>query len=159
MFTLLSKEEIEQLIEEHDKAPHLRILQKRLAEEVTVMVHSREEYEKAVSASSILFGDATKDALESLDEETFMSVLNGVPMFSITSDVLDEPKKVTELLVEKTNVFKSKGELRKLIANGGLSINKTKISTDLFISKDVLLNNKYLLIQQGKKKYSLIVCV
>lgn len=158
MFTLLSREDIESLIEEHDKTPHLRLLQKRLAEEVTVMVHSREEYEKAVNASAILFGDATKDALESLDEQTFMSVLNGVPMFTITSDVLNEPKKVTELLVENTNVFKSKGELRKLIANGGLSINKTKISSDLLVRRENLLNNKYLLIQQGKKKYSLIIC-
>ena len=156
MFTLLPKEEIESLIEEHDKAPHLRILQKRLAEEVTVMVHSREEYEKAVNASSILFGDATKDALESLDETTLLSALSGVPTFNTSKENCDNVK-LTDLLVEKTNIFKSKGELRKLIANGGLSINKVKITSDCFINKECLLNSKYLLIQQGKKKYSLII--
>ena len=156
MFTLLSREEIEAIIEEHDKAPHLRLLQKRLAKEVTILVHSHEEYEKAVNASMILFGDSTKESLSSIDETTLLSALSGVPTFTTTRDSFDNVK-LTDLLVEKTNVFKSKGELRKLIQNGGLSINKTKVTSDCFVNVDCLLNNKYLLVQQGKKKYSLVI--
>lgn len=156
MFTLLSREEIEPIIEEHDKAPHLRLLQKRLAKEVTILVHSHEEYEKAVNASMILFGDSTKESLSSIDETTLLSALSGVPTFTTTRDSFDNVK-LTDLLVEKTNVFKSKGELRKLIQNGGLSINKTKVTSDCFVNVDCLLNNKYLLVQQGKKKYSLVI--
>lgn len=157
MFTLLSKEEIESIIEEHEKAPHLRSLQKRLAKEVTIMVHSFEDYEKAVNASLILFGDSTKESLSTIDETTLLSALSGVPTFNTSKNNFEESIKVTDLLVEKTNMFKSKGELRKLINNGGLSINKNKITSDCIISKDILLNNKYLLVQQGKKKYSLII--
>lgn len=156
MFTLLSREEIEAIIEGHDKAPHLRLLQKRLAKEVTILVHSYEEYEKAVNASMILFGDSTKESLSSIDETTLLSALSGVPTFTTTRDSFDNVK-LTDLLVEKTNVFKSKGELRKLIQNGGLSINKTKVTSDCFVNVDCLLNNKYLLVQQGKKKYSLVI--
>jgi tyrosyl-tRNA synthetase len=156
MFTLLPKEEIESLIEEHDKAPHLRLLQKRLAKEVTIMVHSEADYESAIKASSILFGDATNEVLRTIDETTLLSALSGVPTFNTTKDNCENVK-LTDLLVEKTNIFKSKGELRKLITNGGLSINKTKITTDCVVNKECLLNGKYLLVQQGKKKYSLII--
>ena len=156
MFTLLPKEEIETLIEEHDKAPHLRLLQKRLAKEVTVMVHSEADYESAIKASSILFGDATNEVLRTIDETTLLSALSGVPTFNTTKDNCENVK-LTDLLVEKTNIFKSKGELRKLITNGGLSINKTKITADCVVNKECLLNGKYLLVQQGKKKYSLII--
>jgi tyrosyl-tRNA synthetase len=156
MFTLLPKEEIESLIEEHDKAPHLRLLQKRLAKEVTIMVHSEADYESAIKASSILFGDATNEVLRTIDETTLLSALSGVPTFSTTKDNFDNVK-LTDLLVEKTNIFKSKGELRKLITNGGLSINKNKVISDCIIYKECLLNGKYLLVQQGKKKYSLII--
>lgn len=156
MFTLLPKEEIETLIEEHDKAPHLRLLQKRLAKEVTIMVHSEADYESAIKASSILFGDATNEVLRTIDETTLLSALAGVPTFNTTKDNCDNVK-LTDLLVEKTNIFKSKGELRKLITNGGLSINKTKITSDCVINRECLLNGKYLLVQQGKKKYSLII--
>jgi tyrosyl-tRNA synthetase len=156
MFTLLSKDEIESLIEEHDKAPHLRLLQKRLAKEVTIMVHSEADYESAIKASSILFGDATNEVLRTIDETTLLSALSGVPTFSTTKDNFDNVK-LTDLLVEKTNIFKSKGELRKLITNGGLSINKNKVISDCIIYKECLLNGKYLLVQQGKKKYSLII--
>lgn len=156
MFTLLPKEEIETLIEEHDKAPHLRLLQKRLAKEVTIMVHSEADYESAIKASSILFGDATNEVLRTIDETTLLSALSGVPTFNTTKDNCENVK-LTDLLVEKTNIFKSKGELRKLITNGGLSINKTKITTDCVVNKECLLNGKYLLVQQGKKKYSLII--
>ena len=156
MFTLLSKEEIESLIEEHDKVPHLRLLQKRLAKEVTIMVHSEADYENAIKASSILFGDATNDVLRTIDETTLLSALSGVPTFTTTKDNCDNVK-LTDLLVDKVNIFKSKGELRKLISNGGLSINKNKIATDCVVNKECLLNGKYLLVQQGKKKYSLII--
>ncbi len=156
MFTLLPKEEIESLIEEHDKAPHLRLLQKRLAKEVTIMVHSEAAYESAIKASSILFGDATNEVLRTIDETTLLSALSGVPTFNTTKDNCENVK-LTDLLVEKTNIFKSKGELRKLITNGGLSINKTKITADCVVNKECLLNGKYLLVQQGKKKYSLII--
>ena len=156
MFTLLPKEEIESLIEEHDKAPHLRLLQKRLAKEVTIMVHSEADYESAIKASSILFGDATNEVLRTIDETTLLSALSGVPTFNTTKDNCENVK-LTDLLVEKTNIFKSKGELRKLITNGGLSINKTKITADCVVNKECLLNGKYLLVQQGKKKYSLII--
>lgn len=156
MFTLLSKEEIDSLIEEHDKAPHLRLLQKRLAKEVTIMVHSEADYESAIKASSILFGDATNEVLRTIDETTLLSALSGVPTFNTTKDNCENVK-LTDLLVEKTNIFKSKGELRKLITNGGLSINKTKITADCVVNKECLLNGKYLLVQQGKKKYSLII--
>ena len=156
MFTLLSKEEIETLIEEHDKAPHLRLLQKRLAKEVTIMVHSEADYESAIKASSILFGDATNEVLRTIDETTLLSALSGVPTFNTTKDNCENVK-LTDLLVEKTNIFKSKGELRKLITNGGLSINKNKVTSDCVIDKECLLNGKYLLVQQGKKKYSLII--
>lgn len=156
MFTLLLKEEIESLIEEHDKAPHLRLLQKRLAKEVTIMVHSEADYESAVKASSILFGEATNEVLRTIDETTLLSALSGVPTFNTTKDNCENVK-LTDLLVEKTNIFKSKGELRKLITNGGLSINKTKITTDCVVNKECLLNGKYLLVQQGKKKYNLII--
>ena len=156
IFTDLPQDEIETLIKEQEAAPHLRPLQKRLAKEVTIMVHSEADYESAIKASSILFGDATNEVLRTIDETTLLSALSGVPTFNTTKDNCENVK-LTDLLVEKTNIFKSKGELRKLITNGGLSINKTKITADCVVNKECLLNGKYLLVQQGKKKYSLII--
>lgn len=157
MFTLLSREEIEALIEEHKKAPHLRVLQKRLAKEVTCMVHSEEDYNVAVEASNILFGNATSDVLKKLDDNTILSVFEGVPTFEVNKSVLNDGVKLTELTVERLNVFKSKGDLRKLIKGGGISINKEKISDDLIVNNTHLLNDKFLLVQQGKKNYNLII--
>ena len=157
MFTLLSREEIEALIEEHKKAPHLRVLQKRLAKEVTCMVHSEEDYNVAVEASNILFGNATSDVLKKLDDNTILSVFEGVPTFEVSKSVLNDGVKLTELTVERLNVFKSKGDLRKLIKGGGISINKEKISDDLIVNNTHLLNDKFLLVQQGKKNYNLII--
>ena len=156
MFTLLSKEEIESLIEEHDKAPQNRILQKRLAEEVTIMVHSREDYEMAIKASSVLFGKATSETLKELDEKTMLDVFEGVPTFNVSKSLLADGIKITDLTVE-TGAYKSKGELRKLINGGGISINKEKINSDVTITVENLLNNKFLLVQQGKKNYKLII--
>ena len=158
IFTMLSKEEIDALIAEHQQAPHLRTLQKRLAKEVTIMVHSEEDYNAAVEASGILFGNSTSEALKHLDEETLLSVFEGVPQFNVALSVLDNGCKVIDLLTEHAAVFPSKGELRKLIQSGGVSINKEKVtSTDEEIKSGNLLNNKYLLVQKGKKNYFLLI--
>lgn len=157
IFTMLSKEEIDSLIEQHREEPHRRILQQRLAKEVTVMVHSEEDYHTAVAASKILFGKATTEELKNLDEKTFLSVFEGVPMFDIERAKIDTGVNVLDLLAVETQVFSSKGELRRLIKGGGVSINKEKITNDeIFITTDRLLNDKYILIQKGKKNYFLI---
>ena len=158
IFTLLSKEEVAELTLQHSEAPHLRLLQKRLAEEVTVMVHSREDYDLAVEASQILFGQGTAELLNKLDEETFLSVFEGVPQFKISASELETGIKVVDLLAEKAMVFPSKGELRRTIQGNGLSINKDKVSdTELIINTAFLIGGKYILIQKGKKNYSLLI--
>lgn len=155
IFTMLNREEVEQLITEHQKEPHMRLLQKRLAEEVTVMVHSREDYEMAVEASGILFGKATTESLSKIPEEMFLAVFEGVPQFNISKT--EKESSLMTLLVESTSVFQSKGELRRLIQGGGLSINKQKITDpEASISSGDFINGKYLLIQKGKKNYYLI---
>lgn len=155
IFTSLSREEIAAIVEEHRKAPHLRLLQKRLAEEITVMVHSREDLDMAVEASSILFGGSTAEALRKLDEETLLSVFEGVPHFDVESDALSG--KLIDLLTEKAPVFSSKGEMRKMVQNGGVFVNKSKIpSADEIFDSSMLLNGKHLLVQKGKKNYFLI---
>ncbi|MDO8929072.1 MAG: tyrosine--tRNA ligase, partial [Bacteroidota bacterium] len=147
-----------ELINQHSEAPHLRLLQKRLAEEVTVMVHSREDYEMAVEASQILFGQGTAELLRKLDKETFLAVFEGVPQFKISEKELNAGIKVVELLAEKTMVFPSKGELRRTIQGNGLSINKVKVTDpELVINSDFLIDGKYILIQKGKKNYFLLV--
>jgi tyrosyl-tRNA synthetase len=158
IFTLINKEEIESLIAEHENAPHLRLLQKRLAQEVTIMVHSQEDYEAAVEASSILFGNATSDALKKIDEDTLLSVFEGVPQFDISLNEISNGIKIIDLLAEKTAVFPSKGECRKTLQAGGIAINKEKISDlEIIIDKSYLLNNKYILAQKGKKNYFLLI--
>lgn len=158
IFTLLSKEEIETLVAEHKEAPHMRSLQKRLAEEVTTMVHSKEEYEMAVEASQILFGKGTAENLRKLNESTFLAVFEGVPQFNISKAELLEGINVVDLLAEKTEVFPSKGELRRTIKGNGLSINKEKIGNpDLIVNGDYLIGDKYILAQKGKKSYFLII--
>lgn len=155
IFTSLSREEIAAIVEEHRKAPHLRLLQKRLAEEITVMVHSREDLDMALEASSILFGGSTAEALRKLDEETLLSVFEGVPHFDVEADALSG--KLIDLLTEKAPVFSSKGEMRKMVQNGGVFVNKSKISSaDEIFDSSMLLNGKHLLVQKGKKNYFLI---
>ena len=157
IFTMLDKAEIDALIAEQDAAPHLRPLQKRLAEEVTVMIHSREEYEKAVEASQILFGNATAEALRKLDEETLLAVFDGVPTFTIPAQAIFGTPFV-DLFVEKAPVFPSKGELRKLIAGGGISLNKQKVEdATQTVAENDLIADKYLLVQKGKKNYYLVI--
>ena len=157
IFTLLTKEEVDAIINEHKEAPHLRILQKRLAEEVTILVHSKEDLDSAIAASNILFGKTTTEELKSLDEKTFLSVFEGVPMFDIEKSKIETGVNVLNLLAEDSQVFPSKGELRRTIKGGGVSINKEKIqSEEITIGSDRLLNDKYILIQKGKKNYFLI---
>lgn len=158
IFTALSKEEIELLVEEQQKAPHLRPLQKRLAEEITVMVHSREDYEMAVSASEILFGKATSRVLRSIDETTFLQVFEGVPQFEISKEKLAEGVKAVDLLTEEAAVFPSKGEFRKTVQAGGVSINKDKLENfEEIINDSHLIADKYILAQRGKKNYFLLI--
>ena len=158
IFTSLSREEIEALIKEHDAAPHLRVLQKRLAKEVTCMVHSEEDYNAAVEASNILFGNATADALRALDEETFLQVFEGVERYEISLDELKAGIAPLDLLAEKTAIFPSKGEARKMIQANGFSMNKEKLTDPASPITDAsLLNGKYLLFQKGKKNYYLVI--
>ena len=158
IFTALDKETILALEAEHDQAPHLRVLQKRLAEEVTVMVHSREDYEAAVETSNILFGKATKESLLRLEEETLLSVFDGVPQFEISLDELKAGIAPLDLLAEKTQIFSSKGEARKMIQANGFSLNKEKLTDPQTPLTDAeLIDGKYLICQKGKKDYFLVV--
>ena len=158
IFTDLSKEEIAALEEEQAAAAHLRPLQKRLAKEITVMVHSLEDYEAAVEASNILFGNSTHESLMKLDEDTLLAVFEGVPQFEISRDELSAGVKAIDLLTEKAAVFASKGEMRKLVQGGGVSLNKEKLEAfDQVITSADLLDEKYLLVQRGKKNYYLII--
>ena len=158
IFTAIGKEEIGTLIDQHREAPHLRLLQKMLAEEVTVLVHSRKDYDAAVEASEILFGNATSDVLKRVDEETLLAVFEGVPQFPVSLTELETGVKAIELLTEQAAVFPSKGEMRKMVQSGGVSLNKEKLTDqDLLITKSDLLNNKYLLVQKGKKNYFLLI--
>ena len=156
IFTLLGREEVEALIAEHSLDPGRRQLQRRLGEEVTVMVHGREEYEKALAATEILFGKATKESLLKLDEKTLLAVFSGVPHFEVARAEAVGAKAVN-LFAEKTQCFASKGEMRKLVQGGGVSLNKEKLSDfDKTITEEDLLDGKYLLVQRGKKNYYLI---
>ncbi|HBX87653.1 MAG TPA: tyrosine--tRNA ligase [Marinilabiliaceae bacterium] len=158
IFTLLSREEYEALVEEHNQAPHARALQKRLAEEVTVMVHGREAYDFALEASQILFGKGATETLQKMDEKTLLSVFEGVPVFDVPLSTIEAGISVIDLLSEAAAIFPSKGETRRTIAGGGVSINKEKVSNpDQQLDASFLLNGKYLLVQKGKKNYSLLV--
>jgi tyrosyl-tRNA synthetase len=158
IFTDLSKEEIDALVKEQEAAPHLRPLQKRLAKEVTIMVHSQEDYDAAVEASNILFGNSTSEALKKLDEETLLDVFKGVPQFEVSRDELSAGVKAVDLFTDKAAAFTSKGEMRKLVQNGGVSVNKEKLTAfDAIINSESLLDGKYLLLQKGKKNYFLLI--
>ncbi len=158
IFTAIGREEIEALIAEHAEAPHLRILQKRLAKEVTIMVHSEADYEAAVEASGILFGNNTHDALVKLDEDTLLAVFDGVPQFKVSRAKIEAGVKAVDLFVEDSAVFPSKGEMRKMAQGGGVSLNKEKLAAfDQEITTADLLNDKYLLVQRGKKNYFLLI--
>lgn len=158
IFTALSKEEIDSLIAQQKETPHLRPLQKRLAEEITIMVHSREDYESAVDASQILFGKSTSETLLSIDEETFLQVFEGVPQFHVSKDKLAGGVKAVDLLTELAPVFPSKGEMRKTLQAGGVLINKERLdNADKIIDAIALIGGKYIVAQRGKKSYFLLV--
>lgn len=154
VFTLLSEEEIESIISKHEKEPHLRLLQKTIAEEVTIRVHSQEDLNMAIKASNILFGHSTYDDLQSIDENTFLSVFEGVPKFEIKKENL--ALGILDIVAEKTQIFSSKGEARRMINSNAVSINKEKITENFQLSDNKLLNGKYILLQKGKKHYFLI---
>ena len=158
IFTMLDRETIEGLVAAHREAPHLRGLQKALAREVTCMVHGEEEYRRAVEASEILFGGATAEALRGIDEQTFLQVFEGVSRFEISRPLIEGGVGFLALCTEHAAVFPSKGEARKLIQGGGVSLNKRKIAAvDCMVGSADLLSGRYLLVQKGKKNYYLIV--
>ena len=155
IFTSLDKATIDALVEEHKQDPGRRLLQKRLAEETTVLVHSQEALDMAIEASNILFGKSTKDSLLKLDEQTLLDIFDGVPHFNVTADQLGQP--AVEILTQTAPVFSSKGEMRKMVQGGGVSLNKEKLAAfDRVITSDDLIDGKYLLVQRGKKNYYLI---
>jgi tyrosyl-tRNA synthetase len=157
IFTLLPKTEIESLIIEHQAAPHLRALQKKLAEEITCFVHSREDFEFAVKASEILFGNAATEVLASLNEKQLLQVMDGVPTASIERSTLNPGYELINFLTD-TAIFPSKGEAKKMVQAGGIGINKIKIAPDkINIELTDLLQNKYILVQKGKKNYYLVI--
>jgi tyrosyl-tRNA synthetase len=156
IFTLYSKEEIERMIMEHHQAPHLRILQKALARDITVRVHSEADYKTAIEASSILFGAGTTETLKNLPERTFLSVFEGVPQSEVALADLENGMNIVDFLVEKTAIFTSKGEARRMLKDNGVSINKTKVDEAAIIGTGHLMNQKYILVQKGKKNYYLV---
>lgn len=156
IFTSLDKEIIEALVGEHSQDPGRRVLQKRLAEEITTMVHSKEDLQASIEASNILFGKATKDSLRQLDEQTLLDVFDGVPRFDISKEQLGRPA-VDLFATDEAKIFQSKGEMRKLVQGGGVSLNKEKLlSFDRLVTAEDLIDGKYLLVQRGKKNYYLI---
>ena len=157
IFTSLEKDVIDALVEEHKQDPGRRVLQKRLAEEVTIMVHSQEALDMAIEASNILFGKATKEALEKLDEQTFLDVFDGVPQFTVAKDQLGQV--ASELFTQTAQVFASKREFRDFLKSGALQLNKEKLADDRAIVADDLIDGKYLLVQRGKKNYFLVSVV
>ena len=157
IFTLYSMEEIEILEKQHAEAPHLRVLQKELAKDITIRVHSEKDYTLAVEASLILFGKGTTETLKSLSEEMLLSVMDGVPLCQIPMSELDAGIPVAAFLAEKTGIFPSRGEARRMLKDGGVMINKEKAEEDGVINKHMLLNSKYILVQKGKKNYYLVV--
>jgi tyrosyl-tRNA synthetase len=155
-FTLLTKEEINTLIEEHSQAPHLRVLQKALAKDVTVRVHSENDYNAAVEASQILFGKGTTETLKKLSEDMLLSVFEGVPQSTVSKSEFESGIGIIDFVSEKTGIFNSKGEARRMLKDNGVSINKAKVKDTYEIGTKDLLNGKYILVQKGKKNYFLV---
>ena len=158
IFTLFSKAQIEQMEKEHDEAPHLRILQKTLAKDLTCRVHSEEEYNAAINASEILFGKGTTDSLASIPEKTFLSVFEGVPQVDIDKTIVEQGINIVDFLTDTTQIFPSKGEARRTLKENGVSINKEKVSELFVVDVNAVLNGKYILVQRGKKNYYIVAC-
>jgi tyrosyl-tRNA synthetase len=156
IFTFLDQETINKLIEEHNVAPHLRVLQRKLAEELTVFVHSKEALEKAIKASNILFGNASADDLKQLDEATFLEVFEGVPQAEISRIEIENGINIVAVLNEKTGFFKSNGEARRSLTANAIAVNKEKVTEEFVLSNKDLINNQFVLLQSGKKNYFVI---
>ena len=160
IFTIIPIEEIEELATKHKEEPHMRLLQKTLAEKLTVLVHSKEDYDSSVEASQILFGKGTLESLKKLNEKTFNDIFAGVPHFEISKNKINEGVEISELLAVETSIFKSKGELRRLIKENGLSINQEKYKDiEGTINSEYLINEKYIVVRRGKRKYFIITAV
>jgi tyrosyl-tRNA synthetase len=157
IFSLKTREQIESIIATHEDAPHLRSLQRALAEEITARVHSQSDLENALAASEILFGNATEEALRKIDEKTLLSMFEGVPQFSLSKNTLEIGIDIVDFLAQETKVFSSKGEARKMTLGNGVSINKTKVTLEKKITTGDVLNGRYILAQKGKKNYYLII--
>lgn len=157
IFTFLSKNEIEKLVEEHTKAPHLRTLQKRLAEEITVMVHSKDDLDNAQMATNILFGNSTSDDLKKLNEHTFLEVFEGVPQASVSREDLEDGLDMIAALSAKTSFLSSNGEARRELKQNSISVNKEKVSEDFLIKESDLIKDRYVLLQRGKKNYFVLL--
>ncbi len=153
IFTFLNRETIENLVKEHNEAPHLRALQKRLAEEITIMVHSKEDLENAIKASNILFGKSTAEDLKQLNEQTFLDVFDGVPQMQLPKSEIESGLDVIAALAEKGGFLKSNGEARRALKENSISVNKEKVKEDYSITAEDLINNKFVLLQRGKKNY------
>ncbi len=157
IFSMFSKEEIEALELLHNEAPHLRVLQKALAKDLTIRVHSEEDYNSAIEASEILFGKGTTDTLKRMTEDTLLSVFEGVPQCEVSKTDIENGISIVDFVSEKTGIFPSKGEARRMLKDNGVSVNKEKVSEATMITADMLLNQKYLIVQKGKKNYYLII--
>lgn len=157
IFTLLSREEVEALSAKHNEAPHTRILQKKLAEDITVRVHSEAALETAINASNILFGKATEEVLRSLSEDDFLSVFEGVPQSRVEKSILQEAPSIVDFTSDHVQIFQSKGEARRSLKGNAVAVNKTKVGDDKQITAEDVLNDKYILLQKGKKNYHLVI--
>jgi tyrosyl-tRNA synthetase len=156
IFTLLSETEIKEIEKEHDDAPHLRLLQKKLAKDLTCRVHSEAEYDAAVAASEILFGKGTAESLAALPEKTFLSVFEGVPQVEIDKNNIKDGVNIVDFLTDITQIFPSKGEARRTLKENGISLNKEKITDAFTVNLSSVLNEKYILVQRGKKSYYIV---
>ncbi|WP_421150258.1 tyrosine--tRNA ligase [Seonamhaeicola sp. NFXS20] len=159
IFTFLTKDAIEALVKEHNEAPHLRVLQKRLAEEITTMVHSKEDLDNAIKASNILFGKSTSEDLKALNEQTFLDVFDGVPQTEISKSDIENGLGMIAALAEKGSFLKSNGEARRALKENSISVNKEKVKEDYSITVADLINNKFVLLQRGKKNYFILKVV
>ena len=159
IFTLLSKEEIDSLIAEHDTAPHQRLLQKTLGKDVTVRVHGEEAYQRAIEASEILFGKDTAEQLKTIEERDLLDIFEGVPQFEVSKADIDKGIEIIDLLAQKTQVFSSNGDARRMLKSNAVSINKLKVTADKIVDAGALLNDKYVLVQKGKKNYFLLKAI
>ena len=159
IFTLLSQSEIATLILEHEEAPHLRVLQKALGKEVTTRVHSEESYTRAIDASEILFGKNTAEQLKSIEERDLLDIFEGVPQFEVSLSSIESGVQIVDLLAQQSQVFASNGEARRMLKSNAVSLNKLKVGEDKLVTTEDLLNDKYVLIQKGKKNYFLLKAI